>query len=74
MKSGEAGRRAWNYLPHHLRPVATYATMGALVVVGIGGWALAPTRYASHPLDEPAWETALLQIVAAEWNKPKGKK
>jgi hypothetical protein len=48
--------------------------MGALTVVGMGSWTLAPTRYASHPLDEPAWETALLQVIAAEWNKPKGKK
>lgn len=74
MKGGAAAARAWEYLPLHLRPVATYATLGALTVVGMGSWALAPTRYAAHPLDEPAWETALLQVIAGEWNRPKGKK
>jgi len=73
VKSGTAGARAWDYLPLHLRPIATYACNGALTVVGMGSWTLAPTRYASHPLDEPAWETSLLQIIAAEWNKPKKK-
>ena len=59
--------RAWDHLPIHLRPVALYATMGALAVVGTGSWALAPTRYAAHPLDEPAWETAALRMIADEW-------
>lgn len=61
--------RAWDHLPIHLRPVALYATMGALAVVGTGSWALAPTRYAAHPLDEPAWETAALRMIADEWNR-----
>lgn len=60
--------RAWDHLPIHLRPVALYATMGGLAVVGTGSWALAPTRYAAHPLDEPAWETAALRMIADEWN------
>lgn len=61
--------RAWDHLPLPLRAVATFATMGGLAVVGMGSWVLAPTRYAAHPLDEPAWETRALQIIAEEWNR-----
>ena len=53
----------------HLRPVAAFAASGGLAVVGTGSWVLAPMRYATHPLDEPAWETAALRIIAEEWNR-----
>lgn len=46
-----------------------YSTCGALAVVGMGSWVLAPMRYAAHPLDEPAWETAALRMIAEEFNR-----